>query len=136
MLNIALAIQNTLYQNRSTKLQQTAQYNYIQHINDVSHINDIIWLCKMDGAISIQFDRIKVLLKQYSAYLSKLKLNFKIDQPCFWLPTNIAPKYSLRELADEMDQLDASIKSEIYSCHKKIYRRYRRRNNRVRAHSY
>lgn len=122
MLNIALAIQNTLYQNRSTKLQQTAQYNYIQHINDVSH--------------SIQFDRIKVLLKQYSAYLSKLKLNFKIDQPCFWLPTNIAPKYSLRELADEMDQLDASIKSEIYSCHKKIYRRYRRRNNRVRAHSY
>lgn len=136
MLNIALAIQNTVYQSRSNELRQTAHCNYMQHVNDIAHINDIIWLCDlMDGAIKIQFDRIKVLLKLYATYRTKLNHNYKIGPPCIWMPTNIAPRYTIDELSTEMHQLDASIRSEIYSCRKKIYKRYKRRNNRVRAHS-
>jgi hypothetical protein len=137
MLSIALAIQNGWHQTRSMGLVQTAQASYMRHMNDISCVRDII---KFHGppadAIKIQFDRIEALLKRYSNYLSLLRLNYKIGQPCFWMLNNIGPKYSLDELAVEMNHLDASIKSEIYSCRKKLYKRYRRRSSRVRVHSY
>jgi hypothetical protein len=137
MFNITLAFQNAIYYDKSIDLQKTAKSHYTQHINDISHINDIIWMCNlMEGSIKNHFDHLKDLSRQYSIYLTKIKNNYKIGQICIWMPTNIAPKYSIDELSIEMNQLDNTIRSQINICRKKIYKRNKRRNNRVRAYSY
>lgn len=135
MLSLALSIQQAIYQDKSTQLQQTAQIAYMQHINDISIINDAIWRYNlMDGPIKTHFDQAKGLLKQYLIHLNRIKTNCKIGRPCIWMPTNVSTTRSLNVLTDQMNQLNDLIRTELRICHKKIYRS--RRGMRVQSNSY